>query len=86
MYLLTVGVTCGCRVEMGFQGVCTRWGMKGGPASHGVTKAHRRLGGIGGGGVSFCLLFVCLFIRNVIRFYTKYDKKGTGTTGTICAS
>ncbi|XP_067932605.1 large ribosomal subunit protein uL3-like [Watersipora subatra] len=37
-------------VEMGFQGVCTRWGMKGGRASHGVTKAHRRMGSMGGGG------------------------------------
>lgn len=32
----------------GFQGVIKRWGMKGGPKSHGTTKAHRRLGAIGG--------------------------------------
>ncbi|KAK8769169.1 hypothetical protein V5799_010905 [Amblyomma americanum] len=32
----------------GFQGVMKRWGMKGGPATHGTTKAHRRLGAIGG--------------------------------------
>ena len=39
-------------IEMGFQGVLTRWGMKGGRASHGVTKSHRRMGSMGGGGVS----------------------------------
>jgi len=33
----------------GFQGVVKRWGMKGGPASHGATKWHRRVGNIGGG-------------------------------------
>ncbi|EEC17261.1 39S ribosomal protein L3, mitochondrial [Ixodes scapularis] len=32
----------------GFQGVMKRWKMKGGPKSHGTTKAHRRLGAIGG--------------------------------------
>lgn len=51
---IEMGFYCTCiavtRIEMGFQGVLTRWGMKGGPASHGVTKAHRRLGSIGGGG------------------------------------
>ncbi|GAB1598192.1 39S ribosomal protein L3, mitochondrial-like [Argonauta hians] len=35
-------------IEHGFQGVVKRWGMKGLPASHGVTKAHRRMGSIGG--------------------------------------
>ncbi|KAL5021259.1 hypothetical protein ScPMuIL_000414 [Solemya velum] len=34
----------------GFQGVVKRWGMKGMPASHGVTKSHRKMGGTGGGG------------------------------------
>lgn len=33
----------------GFQGVVKRWGFKGGPASHGTTKWHRRPGNIGGG-------------------------------------
>lgn len=33
----------------GFQGVVKRWGFKGGPASHGNTKWHRRPGNIGGG-------------------------------------
>jgi len=33
----------------GFQGVVKRWGFKGGPASHGCTKNHRRTGTIGGG-------------------------------------
>lgn len=42
-------VTC-CRIYRGFQGVVTRWGFKGGPASHGVTKTHRRPGNIGSGG------------------------------------
>ena len=40
------------RIDHGFQGVMKRWGFKGGPASHGSTKFHRRPGGIGGGGVS----------------------------------
>ncbi|KAK2180362.1 hypothetical protein NP493_446g01040 [Ridgeia piscesae] len=33
----------------GFQGVVKRWGFKGGPASHGTTKWHRRPGSMGGG-------------------------------------
>ncbi|XP_046411611.1 39S ribosomal protein L3, mitochondrial [Neodiprion fabricii] len=40
----------GKTIDRGFQGVCKRWGFKGGPASHGVTKTHRRPGNIGGGG------------------------------------
>ncbi|XP_012941032.1 39S ribosomal protein L3, mitochondrial [Aplysia californica] len=36
--------------DWGFQGVIKRWGMKGMPASHGVTKSHRKMGGTGGGG------------------------------------
>ncbi|BFZ13453.1 hypothetical protein BsWGS_16492 [Bradybaena similaris] len=36
--------------DWGFQGVMKRWGMKGMPASHGVTKAHRKMGSTGGGG------------------------------------
>lgn len=40
----------GMTIDRGFQGVCTRWGFKGGPASHGNTKTHRRPGNIGGGG------------------------------------
>ena len=38
-----------CRVDRGFQGVMKRWGFKGMPASHGVTKTHRRPGSIGSG-------------------------------------
>lgn len=38
------------RVDRGFQGVMKRWGFSGMPASHGVTKTHRRPGNIGGGG------------------------------------
>lgn len=34
----------------GFQGVVKRHGFKGMPASHGVTKTHRRGGNIGAGG------------------------------------
>ncbi|XP_074645135.1 large ribosomal subunit protein uL3m-like [Tubulanus polymorphus] len=37
-------------VGHGFQGVMKRWGMKGGPASHGSTKFHRKMGSTGGGG------------------------------------
>ncbi|XP_049814577.1 39S ribosomal protein L3, mitochondrial [Schistocerca nitens] len=40
----------GKTIDRGFQGVVKRWGFKGGPASHGVTKTHRRPGNIGGGG------------------------------------
>lgn len=38
------------RVDRGFQGVMKRWGFHGMPASHGVTKTHRRPGNIGSGG------------------------------------
>ncbi|EDW26925.1 GL21036 [Drosophila persimilis] len=37
-------------VDHGFQGVVKRHGYMGMPASHGVTKTHRRPGNIGGGG------------------------------------
>lgn len=37
------------RIDRGFQGVMKRWGFKGMPASHGVTKTHRRPGNIGSG-------------------------------------
>lgn len=40
----------GTTIDRGFQGVMKRWGFKGMPASHGVTKTHRRPGNIGGGG------------------------------------
>ncbi|XP_076647321.1 mitochondrial ribosomal protein L3 [Halictus rubicundus] len=40
----------GKTVDRGFQGVMKRWGFKGMPASHGVTKTHRRGGNIGSGG------------------------------------
>ena len=39
----------GKTVDRGFQGVMKRWGFKGMPASHGVTKTHRRPGSIGSG-------------------------------------
>ncbi len=40
----------GKTIERGFQGVMKRWGFKGMPATHGVTKSHRRGGNTGGGG------------------------------------
>lgn len=40
----------GKTVDHGFQGVIKRHGFKGMPASHGVTKTHRRGGNIGSGG------------------------------------
>lgn len=40
----------GKTIDRGFQGVMKRWGFKGMPASHGVTKTHRRPGNIGSGG------------------------------------
>lgn len=36
-------------VGRGFQGVMKRWGFHGMPATHGVTKTHRRPGCIGRG-------------------------------------
>ena len=45
------------RRDWGFQGVIKRWGMKGMPKSHGTTKSERKMGGTGGGGVSFFLFF-----------------------------
>ncbi|XP_033096258.1 39S ribosomal protein L3, mitochondrial-like [Anneissia japonica] len=41
---------CGKTRAKGFQGVMKRWGFSGQPASHGATKTHRRIGGVGGGG------------------------------------
>lgn len=38
------------RIDRGFQGVMKRWGFSGMPATHGVTKTHRRPGNIGSGG------------------------------------
>ncbi|CAL8072673.1 unnamed protein product [Calicophoron daubneyi] len=37
-------------INRGFQGVIERWGMRGGPAAHGSTKFHRKMGSAGGGG------------------------------------
>ncbi|KAH8873692.1 39S ribosomal protein L3, mitochondrial [Schistosoma japonicum] len=37
-------------INRGFQGVIERWGMKGGPAAHGSTKFHRRMGSAAGCG------------------------------------
>ncbi|KAK0082156.1 hypothetical protein PV325_010999 [Microctonus aethiopoides] len=39
----------GKTMDRGFQGVMKRWGFKGMPATHGVTKTHRRPGNIGFG-------------------------------------
>ena len=36
-------------IGKGFQGVMKRHNMKGQPASHGVTKTHRKMGATGGG-------------------------------------
>ncbi len=37
----------GTTIGKGTQGVMKRWGFKGGPASHGCSKAHRKPGSIG---------------------------------------
>ncbi|XP_050399033.1 39S ribosomal protein L3, mitochondrial [Patella vulgata] len=43
-------VDCSAKtIDHGFQGVVKRWGMKGMPKSHGVTKTHRRMGTTAGG-------------------------------------
>jgi len=39
----------GRSIERGFQGGMKKWGFRGGPATHGVTKSHRRVGCIGSG-------------------------------------
>ncbi|GAB6030610.1 54S ribosomal protein L3 [Chamberlinius hualienensis] len=39
----------GKTIDYGFQGVMIRWKMRGGPKTHGCTKAHRRVGSIGTG-------------------------------------
>lgn len=39
----------GFTVDRGFQGVMKRWKFKGGRATHGVTKNHRRPGSVGSG-------------------------------------
>lgn len=39
----------GCTVFRGWQGVIKRWGFKGGPATHGTTKNHRRGGSLSSG-------------------------------------
>lgn len=44
-YVVAEGRTIG----RGFQGVMTRWGFAGGPATHGTTKFHRKPGSIGSG-------------------------------------
>ena len=49
-----IGIRCfAIRTGKGFQGVMKRHGMKGQPASHGVSKTHRKMGATGGGGVSY---------------------------------
>lgn len=40
---------CAKSIGKGFQGVMKRHNMKGQPASHGVTKTHRKMGATGGG-------------------------------------
>jgi len=50
LQLLSLYDLTSCSIDRGFQGVMKRWGFKGGPASHGVTKTHRRPGNIGAGG------------------------------------
>uniref|UniRef100_A0A5S6Q7Q0 Large ribosomal subunit protein uL3m n=1 Tax=Trichuris muris TaxID=70415 RepID=A0A5S6Q7Q0_TRIMR len=40
----------GHTIDHGFQGVMVRWGFKGMPKTHGVTKTHRRPGAIGTSG------------------------------------
>ncbi|KRZ78020.1 Electron transfer flavoprotein subunit alpha, mitochondrial [Trichinella papuae] len=40
----------GHTIDYGFQGVMVRWGFRGMPATHGVTKSHRRPGSIGTAG------------------------------------
>ncbi|CAH8579184.1 unnamed protein product [Dicrocoelium dendriticum] len=54
-------------INRGFQGVIERWGMKGGPAAHGSTKFHRRMGSAAGMGVSCGCFYVASFAVIVDR-------------------
>ena len=61
------------RIDYGFQGVVKRWGMKGMPASHGVTKAHRKMGATGGGGVSSIIIVVVVIVIIVHRLLLAFQ-------------
>lgn len=53
-----------------------RWGMKGGWGSHGATKNKRRIGSLGGGGVSYyeCLKadqFICESKETMVKIWNR---------------
>lgn len=51
------------RFQSSILGVMKRWGFKGGPASHGTSKAHRKPGSIGN-----CQVLFFVFILHLIVF------------------
>lgn len=57
------------RIGFGFQGVMKRWGMKGGPRSHGSTKFHRKRGTIGSGRVKRTFLNFYYVTNEAISCY-----------------
>ncbi|XP_014213140.1 39S ribosomal protein L3, mitochondrial [Copidosoma floridanum] len=80
-YVDIIGKTIG----RGFQGVMKRWGFHGMPASHGVTKTHRRPGNIGSGGTKARVMpgtkmpgmmgnnYRYLRAQEIVRINTKYN-------------
>jgi len=68
---------CCIRTGKGFQGVMKRHGMKGQPASHGVSKTHRKMGATGGGGVSYHTILTqqyCYVCYRTLAVYLKERK------------
>ncbi|KAL7304021.1 hypothetical protein TKK_0003491 [Trichogramma kaykai] len=75
----------GKTINRGFQGVMKRWGFHGMPASHGVTKTHRRPGNIGSGGKKARVMpgtkmpghmgnrYRVLKAQRIVRINTKYN-------------
>lgn len=57
------------RKGKGFQGVMKRHGMKGGNASHGTTKSHRKMGATGGGQVCGFLVVLFYFQEIDMQYY-----------------
>lgn len=48
------------RIGKGFQGVMKKHGMKGQPATHGVSLTHRKMGATGGGQVRLYVYMIPL--------------------------
>ncbi len=85
------------RSGKGFAGVMKRHNMKGKGASHGVSVAHRSMGGSGGGTVVFCFCFCscsCLesvgmqrkdLTRYALESRARVSRKAYGGAHGLCA-